>query len=97
MTFSSSVESELIRGNTFTRPIKALQLITTLIVPIKTPISNEIAGNIHTRPKATPTLAAKNIASINKKPMITIKNRNINASKAIIDYCIHHNPLRKLS
>jgi hypothetical protein len=45
---------------------KTLKIILRLTVPIKTPISKEMAGNIHTRLKATPTLIAKNRDNANK-------------------------------
>jgi hypothetical protein len=47
--------------------IENKKIIPRLTVPIKTPISKEMAGNIHTRLKAPPTLIAKNRDNANKK------------------------------
>jgi hypothetical protein len=82
----SSIKGEYVLDDAFIIVIKNKKIIPRLIVPINTPISKEIAGNIHTMTKATPTLIAKNKDNANKTTIIiAIKNFIIDPSSSLID------------
>jgi hypothetical protein len=71
----SSIKGKYVLDDAFIIAIKNKKIIPRLTVPIKTPISKEIIGNIHTKLRATPTLIAKNKDNANKtKIIIAIKN-----------------------
>jgi hypothetical protein len=81
----SSVKGEYVLDDAFIIVIKNKKIIPRLTVPINTPISKEIAGNIHTSMKATPIDIAKNKDNAKNKTIITIKNFNIYAPNSLID------------